>query len=116
MKNKQAMAIIKDKLIQKIKWGLPNSPQMEMFMYGEASVEANKEMQGPLEKLYQYENQPDIREKVREYINQLDEEIKRAESEIVNTDDKDYEARMMSRLNTLTEVRNDLLGRLEEVV
>lgn len=60
--------------------------------------------------------QPDMREKIREYINQLDEEIKRAESEIVNTDDKDYEARMMSRLNTLTEVRNDLLGRLEEVV
>ena len=49
-----------------------------------------------------------MREKIREYINQLDEEIKRAESEIVNTDDKDYEARMMSRLNTLTEVRNDL--------
>ena len=46
------MAMIKDKLIQKIKWELPNSPQMEMFMYGEASVEANKEMQGPLEKLY----------------------------------------------------------------
>ena len=56
MKNKQAIAMIKDKLIQKIKWGLPNSPQMEMFMYGEASVEANKEMQGPLEKLYQYVN------------------------------------------------------------
>lgn len=52
-------------------------------------------------------------EKIREYINQLDKEIKRAESEIVNTDDKDYEARMMSRLDTLTEVRNDLLRRIE---
>ena len=59
---------------------------------------------------------PDMREKIKEYISELDMEIKRAESEIVNTDDKDYEARMMSRLNTLTEVRNDLLGRLEEVV
>ena len=52
-------------------------------------------------------------EKIREYINQLDKEIKRAESEIVNTDDKDYEARMMSRLDTLTEVRNDLFRRIE---
>ena len=52
-------------------------------------------------------------EKIREYINQLDKEITRAESEIVNTDDKDYEARMMSRLDTLTEVRNDLLRRIE---
>lgn len=52
-------------------------------------------------------------EKIREYISELDKEIKRAESEIVNTDDKDYEARMMSRLDTLTEVRNDLLRRIE---
>lgn len=103
------------KLIQKVKWNL-NGSNTEMYMYGEASVEANKEMQGPLEKLYQYENQPNMRENIREYINQLDKEIKRAESETVNTDDKDYEARMMSRLNTLTEVRNDLIGRLEEVI
>lgn len=61
-------------------------------------------------------NELDMREKTKEYISELDTEIDRAESEIVNTDDKDYEARMMSRLNTLTEVRNDLLGRLEEVV
>lgn len=116
MKNKQAMAMIKDKLIKKIKWELPGSPKTEMYMYGEASVEANKEMQEPLEKLYQYENQPDMREKVREYISQLDKEIKKAENEIVNTDDKSYEARMMSRLNTLTEVRNDLQSRLDEVI
>lgn len=59
---------------------------------------------------------PDMREKIKEYISELDKEIKRVESEIVNTDDKGYEARMMSRLDTLTEVRNDLLGRLEEVI
>ena len=37
--------------------------QMERrtYMYGDASVEANKEMQEPLEKLYKYENQPDMR-------------------------------------------------------
>ena len=63
-----------------------------------------------------FSDKPDMREKIKEYIGELDKEIKRVESEIVNTDDKNYEARMMSRLNTLTEVRNDLLGRLEEVV
>ena len=59
---------------------------------------------------------PDIEEKVREYIGELETEIKRVEGEIVNTDDKCYEARMMSRVDALTEVRNDLLGRLEEVI
>lgn len=44
----------------------------------------------------------------------LDTEIKRVESEIVNTSDKSYEARMMARLDVLIEVKNDLQGRLEE--
>lgn len=44
------------KLIEKIKWELPNSPKTEMYIYGKASVEANQEMQEPLEKLYQCEN------------------------------------------------------------
>lgn len=70
-------------------------------MYGEASVEANQAMQVPLEKLYQYER----------YIDELETEIKRVETEIANTDnDNGYEARMMTRLSTLSEVRNDLLG------
>lgn len=73
-------------------------------------------MQEPLQKFYQYENQPNMREKVKEYVSELDIEIKRVEGEIVNTNDKYYEARMMSRIDALTEVRNDLLGRLEEVV
>ena len=58
----------------------------------------------------------DMREKVKEYVSELDIEIKRVEGEIVNTDDKYYEARMMSRIDALTEIRNDLLGRLEEVI
>lgn len=33
-------------LIEKIKWELPNSPKTEMYMYGEASIEVNQEMQG----------------------------------------------------------------------
>lgn len=90
--------------------------QMERrtYMYGDASVEANKEMQEPLEKLYKYENQPDMRESIRDYIDKLCAKIKRYETEIANTKDVDYEARMMARLDALIEVRNDLLERLSE--
>lgn len=45
-----------DNLVKKIKWELPDSPEKGMFIYGDASVEANQEMQEPLEKLYQCEN------------------------------------------------------------
>lgn len=105
-----------DNLVQKLNLDMPFIKNQCIFVYADADLDSNQKMQEPLQKLYQYENQPDMREKVIGYINQLDQEIKRAESEIVNTDDKDYEARMMSRLNTLTEVKNDLLGRLEEVI
>ena len=48
-----------NKLIQKVKWDLDGS-NTDMYVYGEADFEANKSMQEPLEKLYQYENQPNI--------------------------------------------------------
>ena len=44
------------KLVHKVKWELPSSQKMEMYMYGDASVETNQEMQKPLKKLYEYEN------------------------------------------------------------
>lgn len=47
------------KLIQKIKWNL-SGLQTEMYVYGEADFKANKAMQEPLEKLYQYENQKNV--------------------------------------------------------
>lgn len=84
------------------------------YMYSDASVEANKEIQEPLEKLYKYENQLDMRESIRDYIDKLCAKIKRCEAEIVNTKDVGYEARMMARLDALTEVRNNLLERLDE--
>ena len=59
--------MIMSKLVQKVKWNL-NGSQAEMYMYGEADFEANKAMQEPLGKLYQYENQLNMREKVKEYI------------------------------------------------
>lgn len=125
-----------DKLVQKVNYNLPNSPAQQLYMYGEASVEANHAMQEPLQKLYQYENQPDMREKIREYIDELDTEIKRCESELIlinssytqscepknpqvgevwiGHSDNKYE--LQSRINALIEVKNDLFGRLEEVI
>ena len=103
------------KLVQKVKWELPGSPVQEMYMYGEASVEANQEMQEPLEILYQYENQPDMREKIREYIGELDTEIDRLDGLLKNTDSP-YDLQIKGRLNAIIEVKNDLFGRLEEVI
>lgn len=60
------------------------------------------------------ENQPDMRETIKDYIDELYTKIKRCETEIANTKDVNYEARMMARLDALTEVRNDLLEKMGE--
>jgi hypothetical protein len=65
--------------------------------------------------LYQYENHPDIREKIREYINELNTEIDRLENLLKSTDSP-YDLQIKGRLNAIIEVKNDLLGRLEEVI
>lgn len=107
-----------NKLVEKIKFEMPCSPKIETYMYGEASVEANQEMQEPLEKLYQYENQPDMRKKVKEYIGELDMEIERLEDSLKITylviSEMCTVVAIKSRLQTIIEVKNDLLGRLEE--
>ena len=113
-----------DKLVQYIKMDMPGFPKQGLYCYGEASFEANQAMQEPLEKLYKYENQPDMREKVREYISELDAEIDRCHKEILNLSYDEVQVRVnkaeidvyMSRARTLTEVKNDLQGRLEELV
>ena len=118
-----------DKLVQHIKMDIPGIPKQGLYCYGEASFEANQAMQEPLEKLYKYENQPDMREKVREYISELDVKIDRLdkvledmitepEKETVEQRQKDkivYE-NIKSRVQTLMEVKNDLQSRLEELV
>ena len=107
-----------NKLVQHIKIDMPGIPKQGMYCYGEASFEANKSMQEPLEKLYNYENQLDIREKVKEYIAELDEEISRCEiwiEEHINGEACQVTA-MEMRAKTLNEVRNDLESRLEELV
>lgn len=101
-----------EKLVQHIKMDMSGIPKEGLYCYGEASFEANQSMQEPLEKLYNYENQLDMREKVKEYISELDKEIERCELILRNISDLIAE----SRLETLVEVRNDLKGRLEELV
>lgn len=65
-------------------------------------------------------NKPDMREKIKEYIGELDAEIGRLESDLEKQMTYNVEAcratETESRLNTIIEVKNDLLGRLEEVV
>lgn len=106
-----------DKLVQRIKMDMIDIPKQGLYCYGEANFEANQAMQEPLEKLYKYENQPDMREKVREYISELDAEYDRCTDWI--EEHMDCEACQVSamemRTKTLMEVKNDLQGRLEEL-
>lgn len=64
-------------------------------------------------------DKPDMREKIKEYISELDMEIDRLESDLEKQMTYNVEACKVtateSRLNAIIEVKNDLLGRLEEV-
>ena len=112
------------KLVQYVEWNLPNIMPNKMYCYGEANFEANQAMQEPLEKLYKYENQPDIRKKIKEYISELDVEIDRCHKEmerlsydeICRRANKSKINYYLARREVLTEVKNDLQGRLEELV
>ena len=71
-----------------------------------------------LKKLYSYENQPDMRGKVREYISELDAEYDRCMDwieEHMNGEACQVSA-MEMRAKTLMEVKNDLESRLEKLV
>ena len=115
-----------DKLVQHIKMDMPGIPKQGLYCYGEASFEENQAMQEPLEKLYNYENQPDMREKIREYIDELDVEIDRCvdEAENILAAIGDYDEKPMptnyirleERAKVLGEVKNDLQSRLDELV
>ena len=109
-----------NKLVQNIKIDMPGFPKQGLYCYGEASFEANQAMQEPLEKLYKYENQPDMREKVRKYLSELDEEISRCEKlyeEVsVGYSDPTRSLAIQCRIETLSQVKGDLQDRLEELV
>lgn len=114
------MVIIMDKLVQHINIDMPGIPKQGLYCYGEASFEENQAMQEPLEKLYNYENQPDMREKIREYISELDKEIERCEKlyeEVsVGYSDPTRSLTIQCRIETLSQVKGDLKSRLEELV
>ena len=72
-----------------------------------------------LKKLYSYKNQPDMREKVMEYIDELDKEIERCHhlaEQNMNDEATTVAEMMVVRVQTLNEVKNDLQGRLEELI
>ena len=112
------------KLVQYVEWNLPNTMSNKMYCYGEANFEVNQAMQEPLEKLYKYENQPDMREKVKEYISELDTEIDRCHKkmeelsydEICRRANKSEINYYLARREALAQVKNDLQGRLDEVI
>lgn len=110
-----------EKMVKKIQWNLGDfaSKPREMYAYVEANFEANDAMQIPLKKLYKYENQPDlvgVQGMIREYISELEKEIKRCEKCIIDNGDDAPNANNMLivRMQTLQEVIYDLEGRIEE--
>lgn len=66
---------VMSRLVQKVDWDMPNSKPCQMYMYGEASFEANQQMQEPLEKLYNYENSLDEYEALSRYLSKLEKKI-----------------------------------------
>lgn len=64
-----------------------------------------------------FDDKPDTREKIKEYIGELDTEIDRLESDLEKQITYNTEACKVSatesRLNAIIEVKNDLLRRLE---
>lgn len=77
VKYKKGLAVEMSKLIQKVEMDIMDISLNEMYIYGEATLEENLAMQEPLEKLYQYENQPNMIEKIAEYISELETEYDR---------------------------------------
>ena len=63
-------------------------------------------------------DKPDMREKIREYIGELDDEYTRLEVELGKhlDDEACVVIEFKTKMVTLLEVKNDLQGRLEEVI
>lgn len=78
-------------------------------MYGFSSIASIRSFENGLQQ------ETSMRDKVREYIGELDTEINRLNGLLKNTDSP-YDLQIKGRLNALIEVKNDLLGRLEEVI
>lgn len=59
-----------------------------------------------------------MRKKIREYIIELNTEIKRVEQCIIDNGDADPSTNnmLLARIQTLTEVKNDLQSKLDEII
>lgn len=59
-----------------------------------------------------------MREKIREYIIELNTEIKRVEQCIIDNGDAASSTNnmLLARIQTLTEVKNDLQSKLDEII
>lgn len=83
-------------------------------MYGFSSIASIRSFENGLQQ------ETSMRDKVREYIGELDTEIDRLESDLEKQMTYNVEACKVteteSRLNTIIEVKNDLLDRLNEVI
>lgn len=114
MKNRQAIAIIED-----ISKQHTSPAEQRAFEKAIAALQYCGNLTYYTE-TKRFGDKPDMREKIREYINELDAEIDRLKSDLekqmtYNVEDCKVTA-TESRLNAIIEVKNDLLGRLKEVV
>lgn len=84
-----------------------------------------QDVEDRLNYLEEKESQPDMIEKVKEYISELDAEIDRCNREMEELESDEtiidevrdrVELCNITRIQTLTDVKNDLQGRLEELV
>ena len=69
--------------------------------------------------LEEKEQLPDMREKVKEYISELDVEIDRCHKlaeQNIQDESTNLAEMMLVRVQTLTEIKNDLQGRLNELI
>ena len=78
-------------------------------MYGFSSIASIRSFENGLQQ------ETSMRDKVREYIGEFDTEIDRLEGLLKNTDSP-YDLQIKGRLNAIIEVKNDLFGRLNEVI
>lgn len=80
-------------------------------MYGFSSIASTRSFEKGLQQ------ETSMRDKVKEYIGELDVEIKRVERCIIDNGDDtpNVNNMLLARIQTLQEVMNDLQSRLEEV-
>lgn len=98
-----------NKLVEKVNWNMPNQKPYQMYMYGEASFEANQQMQEPLEKLYKYENGLDVRETLTKFLHKIDTKIRDINYLMDVEADSPFGERMREQKRVLQEVKEDLL-------